>query len=199
MVSRHPKKLTDFVIADDTIVIDLVKKEIQKYEKDNVSWIIEGFPRTKVQALALQKIGVIPNKFILLDVKKTTTVTKIKNNLIANNTTLYGPELEDVANQALEEYDLHIKGVKSAFQGFIYEYSAHDKVQNDVANDLARMLRIRFRSNAPRRPPRVILLGPPGSGRSTQADIIAKRYGLIHVCTRGLLKNEIARNPEIGK
>ena len=112
---------------------------------------------------------------------------------------LYGPELEEVASQAVEEYDLHIKGVKSAFNGFIYEYSAVDKAQNDVANDLARMLRIRYRSNAPRRPPRVILLGPPGSGRSTQAETIAKRYGLVHVCTRSLLKNEIARNPEIGR
>lgn len=57
--------------------------------------------------------------------------------------------------------------MKSTFKGFIYEYSAIDKSSNDVANDLAKMLRIRFRSNAPRRPPRVFLLGPPGSGRST--------------------------------
>lgn len=57
--------------------------------------------------------------------------------------------------------------MKSAFKGFIYDYNAIDKAQNDVANDLARMLRIRYRSNAPRRPPRVILLGPPGSGRTT--------------------------------
>jgi pantothenate kinase len=102
-----------------------------------------------------------------LEVKKSTSITKIKNNLISNNTVLYGPELEDVANQAYEEYDLHVKGVRQAFQGFIYEYNAIEKAQNDVANDLARMLRIRYRSNAPRRPPRVILLGPPGSGRST--------------------------------
>lgn len=112
---------------------------------------------------------------------------------------LYGPELEDVANQAIEEYDLHIKGVKAAFNGFVYEYNAVDKAQNDVANDLARMLRIRYRSNAPRRPPRVILLGPPGSGRSTQAGIIAKNYGLVHICTRSLLKHEIARNPDVAK
>ena len=68
-----------------------------------------------------------------------------------------------------------------------------------MANDLARMLRIRFRSNAPRRPPRVILLGPPGSGRTTQAAIIAKRYGLVHISTRSLLKSEVAKTPELGK
>ena len=118
--------------------------------------------------------------------------------MIANNSTLYGPELEEAATQALDEYELHIKGVKSAFKGFIYEYSAIEKAQNDVATDLARMLRIRFRNNAPRRPPRVVLLGPPGSGRSTQATVLSKKYGLVHICTRTLLKDEIARNPSVG-
>lgn len=69
----------------------------------------------------------IPDKFILLDVKKSTSITKVKNNLIQNNTVLYGPELEETANSAVEEYELHIKGVQSAFNGFIYEYSAIDK------------------------------------------------------------------------
>ncbi len=53
-------KTTDMVylnylksIVDDNIVIDLVKKQILQYEKENLSWIIEGFPRTKVQALSL--------------------------------------------------------------------------------------------------------------------------------------------------
>ena len=45
----------------------------------------------------------------------------------------------------------------------------------------------------------VVLLGPPGSGRSTQSLIIAKRYGLVHICTRTLLKDEISRNPTIGQ
>ena len=64
---------------------------------------------------------------------------------------------------------MNIRGVKTAFNNFIIDYDAANKSLGDVANDLARMLRIRFKSNAPRRPPRVILLGPPGSGRSTQA------------------------------
>mmetsp|Transcript_42285 Transcript_42285/g.30481 ORF Transcript_42285/g.30481 Transcript_42285/m.30481 type:complete len:103 (+) Transcript_42285:730-1038(+) len=59
------------------------------------------------------------------------------------------------------------------------------------------MLRIRFRPNAPRRPPRVILLGPPGSGRSTQAATMAERFGLVKICTRTLLKKEMQRNPQI--
>ena len=130
---------------------------------------------------------------------KAASIAKVKNNLIAANTTLYGPELEDVANRALEEYELHIKGVKSAFKGFIYNYDATNKTQTNVANDLAVMLRIRFRNNAPRRPPRIILLGPPGSGRHTQASVISHKYGLVHISTLSLLKGEIQKNPEVGK
>jgi len=36
------------LIVDDNIVIELVKNQIKNCEKDNQSWIIEGFPRTKV-------------------------------------------------------------------------------------------------------------------------------------------------------
>ena len=55
---------------DDEIVIDLVKRQVATLEKEGKSWIIEGFPRTKVQALSLQKIGVIPDKFIILKNKE---------------------------------------------------------------------------------------------------------------------------------
>ena len=118
---------------------------------------------------------------------------------MAANSPLYGPELDEVAAQAVEEYELHMRGVKNAFDGFVYEYKGDEKEQNEVANDLARMLRIRYKSDAPRRPPRIILLGPPGSGRSTQARILSNRFGLVHVCTRSLIKEEIVRRPEIGR
>ena len=37
----------------DEIVIELVKLQIETLEKEQKSWIIEGFPRTRLQALAL--------------------------------------------------------------------------------------------------------------------------------------------------
>jgi adenylate kinase len=104
-----------------------------------------------------------------------------------------------MANASMDEYELHLRGVKGAFKDFIYEYEAAGRSQADVANDIARMLRIRFKSNGPRRPARVILLGPPGSGRSTQAQELSKRFGLVYICTRRLLKFEISKNNAAGK
>jgi len=104
---------------------------------------------------------------LLLKVKQTASLARIKNNLIGINQSLYGPELEDLAAQCLNEYELNMRGVQEAFSQFIFEYDAQDKSANDVVPDLEKMLAIRFKSNAPKRPPRVIVVGPPGSGRST--------------------------------
>ena len=87
--------------------------------------------------------------------------------MIQVNQSLYGPELDEIALKMWEEYDMNMNAVNSTFNQFIYQYDAGDKAQNDVANDLARMLRIKYRNNAPRRPPKVMLIGPPGSGRTT--------------------------------
>lgn len=181
----------------DAVVVELVRRQVELHEKEGQSWILEGFPRTQVQALALQKLGVVPDKILLIDVDADSTATRVKNNLMTAGSPLYGPELDEVAEQSIEEYRLHIAGVKVAFNGFIYEYQANNKDQNEVANDLARMLRIRYKTDAPRRPPRVILLGPPGSGRQTQADIISKRFGLVHICTRSLIKAEVVLKPAL--
>jgi adenylate kinase len=56
---------------------------------------------------------------------------------------------------------------------------------------------IRFKQNAPRRPPRIILLGPPGSGRTTQAEILSHRFGLALVSPQKLLEEESKRSPGI--
>jgi adenylate kinase family enzyme len=63
----------------------LVSQAIQDCEDKGKSWIIQGVPRTKVQALSLQKMGIIPDKMILLKVKQSASLARIKNNLISVN------------------------------------------------------------------------------------------------------------------
>ena len=43
-----------------------MKNKISEFEKEGNNYIIEGFPRTRIQALSLEKIGVIPDKLIRL-------------------------------------------------------------------------------------------------------------------------------------
>jgi hypothetical protein len=99
-----------------------------------------------------------------LKTKSSASLARLKNNLISINSSLYGPELENLAIQCLSEYEINLKGVKEAFGPFIFEHDACDKAQGDVSNELGKMLKLRFKQGAPRRPSKVLLLGPPGSG-----------------------------------
>lgn len=44
----------------------------------------------------------------------------------------------------------------------------------------------------------LILFGPPGSGKGTQSQLLIERYGLIHVSTGELLRNEISAGTPLG-
>jgi adenylate kinase len=44
----------------------------------------------------------------------------------------------------------------------------------------------------------LILFGPPGSGKGTQSDRLVEKYGLIHLSTGNLLREEIANRTPLG-
>jgi adenylate kinase len=44
----------------------------------------------------------------------------------------------------------------------------------------------------------VVLLGPPGSGKGTQADYIQRKLGLIHISTGDLFRKHLGEGTELG-
>lgn len=46
---------------------------------------------------------------------------------------------------------------------------------------------------------RIILLGPPGSGKGTQGNLIEKKYKIPHVSTGDLLRKEVEEGTSLGK
>lgn len=61
------------------------------------------------------------------------------------------------------------------------------------------MISIKFSESSPRRPPCIVILGPPGSGRTTQAKLIADQFGLICVSVRDLVTMQSKKTPELGQ
>lgn len=45
---------------------------------------------------------------------------------------------------------------------------------------------------------RVVLLGPPGAGKGTQAGLLAERFGVPHIATGDLLRAQVAEETPIG-
>ena len=46
---------------------------------------------------------------------------------------------------------------------------------------------------------RLVLLGPPGAGKGTQAERIAARYGIPHLSTGNMLREAVAADTEVGQ
>ncbi|EIW67854.1 hypothetical protein TREMEDRAFT_32866 [Tremella mesenterica DSM 1558] len=47
--------------------------------------------------------------------------------------------------------------------------------------------------------PRMVLIGPPGAGKGTQAPNISQKYCICHLATGDMLRNQVAKQTELGK
>jgi adenylate kinase len=130
-----------------------------------------------------------------LNVEEEKSVEKIKKQMIDNGTVLAGDDLDKAAKSALLEYTLHTDGIKECYKKFVYE-APSDKPVDEMEQDLFKMVKIKLKE--PMRPPRIVILGPPGSGRSTQAKSISQKYGIVHVSVVDLLRNEMRRKTTRG-
>jgi len=114
----------------------------------------------------MQQLRIVPDKLIHLNVRKSKAVLSLQNK-IGQNSALMGPEMETLADQMYAEYSMNINAIRDSFKQFIFEYDTENEGKERTYFDLTEMLHLRYRSGAPRRPPRVILIGPTGSGRTT--------------------------------
>ncbi len=45
----------------------------------------------------------------------------------------------------------------------------------------------------------IVLFGPPGAGKGTQAPLLVEKYGLVHLSTGEMLRDETRRNTPLGE
>ena len=45
----------------------------------------------------------------------------------------------------------------------------------------------------------IVMLGPPGAGKGTQAKVLAEKMGLVHVSSGDLFRDNLSHETELGK
>lgn len=208
-------------LVDDEIVIELVKNQLIKYEEENCSYIIQGFPRNRNQAIFLQSIGLLPDNIIVLKTSREKSeesiMEKLKERFSPENKEDQPQEhsaesesnanghksdeqLKEMAKISMEESEMNISAVEDVFSGFYCEIPV-DKYsdEDEIVNELANLLKFKNKTNAARKPPRIVLITPPAMDKNGIAKNICNELKIIHVNVIDLLKKEIAKKNENSK
>lgn len=64
-------------LVPDDVIIGVVKSRLEEDDCQQCGWLLDGFPRTLVQAEALSESGIVPDVFLLLDVPDELLVERV--------------------------------------------------------------------------------------------------------------------------
>jgi adenylate kinase len=133
-------------------------------------WILDGFPRTRAQALALQNAKIIPDKVLLLNAPTKMVEEALEKKI---------GEGSDRVHRRAQQFLRHLLHTVEVYAPMVQQLDIDALNPSQIAAELIKMVPLRPASNAPLRPVRVCCLGPLGSGRTTLAKNLATHYGAV--------------------
>ncbi|XP_058441949.1 adenylate kinase 8-like isoform X2 [Marmota monax] len=214
------KHLSSNLLTSDNLIerkSSSVAEEARKHYQKSKGWILDGIPETREQALVIQTLGIAPRHVIVLSAPDTVLIERNlgkridpQTREIYHTTFDWPPELE-VQNRLIEPegiseletaqkllvYHRNIIRILPSYPKILKTINA-DQPCVDVFYQALTFVQSGHRSNAPFTP-RVLLLGPMGSGKRLQAGLLAQKYGLVNVCCGQLLKEAVADKSKIGE
>nr|XP_021529777.1 adenylate kinase 8 isoform X2 [Aotus nancymaae] len=199
------------------LLIQLIQERLAKEDCVKRGWILDGIPETREQALRIQTLGIAPRHVIMLSAPDTVLIERNLGKRIdpqtgeIYHTTFDWPPESEIQNRLmvpegiseletarkLLEYHRNIVRIIPSYPKILKVISA-DQPCMDVFYQALTYVQSNHRTNAPFTP-RVLLLGPVGSGKSLQAALLAQKYGLVNVGCGQLLKEAVADKTTFGE
>ena len=111
-------------LVPDELIIDVVCDRLKQEDCCKNGWLLDGFPRTKSQADALKKAGMIPDCFVLLDVPEEVLVERVTGRRTDPETgkiyhmSYSPPPTEEIASRLIQRSDDTAEKVSLRFQDF---------------------------------------------------------------------------------
>lgn len=154
-------------LVPDDIIVRLVKERISQRDCLERGFLLDGFPRTRAQAMALKKLGVDPDTFLFIDAPDDVLVERvigrrldpatgriyhlkyyppsedIKDRLITRS-----DDTEDKARSRLKQFHANVNAVKSCFQDTMVVVNGQG-MPSEVAQTISNVLEKKVSPPAP--------------------------------------------------
>ena len=203
-VEKIKKNYNECRYIDDDIIIDILREQLIKCEEENISYIVEDFPRNRTQAIFLQSFGLLPDNVILLKTSKEKSLEsieeKIKNNFENDGIEKTEDEIKNLSAISYDESDINLKALKDIFNGYYQEVDV-DKFEQqfDIVDALANLLKYKIKASEARNPPRIMLIIPPCFNKKRIGMKVSSKLKISNVDVMDLLKREIEKKNENSK
>ncbi|KAJ8039275.1 Adenylate kinase 8 [Holothuria leucospilota] len=198
--------------------VKMIEARLKLYDCVKKGWVMDGFPETREQALALQAVGISAKHYIVLEAPDTVLIERQMGKRIdpetkeIYHTTFDFPSNPDVESRLVEppegcseaataerlmRWHRYSAGLQRCFEKYKKSINA-DQPKADVFAQVLTFLKVKTRSLAPHTP-RIILLGPTGSGKGVQAALLASKYNLVNVSSGQLVKEAVSSQSKSGE
>eukprot|EP00026_Physarum_polycephalum_P005236 Phypoly_transcript_05267.p1 GENE.Phypoly_transcript_05267~~Phypoly_transcript_05267.p1 ORF type:complete len:492 (+),score=89.97 Phypoly_transcript_05267:71-1477(+) len=203
------KYLDNGALVPDELIIEMVLNKLNSSECKTKGWLLDGFPRTKAQALALQTAGIFADKVVLLEVPDNILVERVEGRRTDPVTGMIyhtkfnpappeiAPRLEQRSDDTAEKvkarlaaYHANLKGVRDSYASILGVIDANQPKEKVFAAVVDYIDRVPLKG--PRNPLRICLVGTPASGKRTQAEMLCARHGFVHVSVKKIIRDSAA-------
>jgi adenylate kinase len=184
-------------LVPDDVIVQIIEEKIKRSPETN-GFLFDGFPRTVVQAYILEGLLLRMNSklncMISLVVPREELIKRMTDRASRENRV--DDRNMDVINYRLQEYEDKTKPVADFFRARNQFVSVDgtgnvDQIFDSIDSEVQKSIGTTW-SN-------IILYGPPGAGKGTQAKKLAERYNVIYISTGQLIRDEIEKNSALGK
>jgi adenylate kinase len=183
-------------LVPDEVIVQIIEKTIRE-NPQAAGFLFDGFPRTFVQAYILDglmiKLNTSLNCLINLQIPEEVSVARL---LKRGKTSGRLDDNETVIRNRLREYHDKTLPVLQFYRdkGQQFDIDGTRSIE-EVREDIVRILQQELEKDHFN----LVLFGYPGSGRGSQGQALAEKFGLQYVATGRMLDEEIRHDTPIGR